>query len=300
MLQRRLIVATAMGVALLAGCATGGAGRSADRESTDQLLATLSSEQRAPITQAENAVREAEREASRADEAVQLAEQRVQAAEADVDAQAAAIEKARAQAELVRKQTEAQLEGAPVSGQVPAEAQAARRRLEEAEHAIEVAQWQRERAEALARLRESEQAYAEAFRDAAQEQVAAREAEADLVRERVASRARPAAVPGVVDPRVADAQAGMREAQANFARARAEATQRLADVQLQRRSMARFEGGPPARLSGSQPGQGQSGAQGLVSQPREVEAEPLPWPSAWQQDQGGQPKGDGQRPPAQQ
>lgn len=43
--------------------------------------------------------------------------------------------------------------------------------------------------------------------------------------------------------------------------------------------MARFESGPPPRLSGS-------AANGLVSQPREVEAEPLPWPSAWQPGQG--------------
>ncbi len=281
--QRRLVVVAAVAVALLSGCASiRGGSDTARQASTEEILATLPPEQRAPITQAENRVREAEREATRAEEAVSLAEQRVSTAGAQVDAEKAGVEKAQAQVELVRTQTRAQLEGAPVSGQVPAEAEAARRRLEDAQYGVEVARWQRQRAESLVKLRRAEQAYAGAFQRAEQEQVDVRKAEVDLARAEVASRAAPSAVQGVVDPRVAEAQAKLREAQASFARARADATQRLADVQLQRRTMARFESGPPPRLAATQQG-GQSGAQpGLVPQPREVEAEPLPWPSAWQ------------------
>jgi hypothetical protein len=287
MLQRGLVAVAAVGLVLLAGCATGGGGAPTAQISTEELLATLPAEQRAPITQAENQVREAERQAQRAEEAVKLAEQRVAEAKANRDARSAEIEQAQARAELVRNQTRAQLEGAPVSGQVPTEAQAARQRVDEAEYAVEVAQWERERADALVGLREAELTYAQAFRDTARKQVDVKTKEADIVRAQVASQASPGAVPGVVDPRVAEAQAALREVQAEFAKTRADATQKLADVQLRRQAMARFESGPPTRLSGAaQTGQGQSGSPALASQPREVEAQPLPWPSAWQPEQG--------------
>lgn len=293
--QRRLVVVAAAGLVLLTGCATRGGTTAAEQPSAEDITATLPAEQRAPILEAEDQLREAQRQADRAEEAVKLAQQRVQTARADLDAKGSAISQAEARVDLVREQTRAQLQGAPVSGQAPSEVQEARKQLDEAEHAVEVARWERDRAQALVSLREAELAYAEAFRDAAREQVDVRARQVDVARAQAASAAAPGAVPGVVDPRVAEAEAQLRQAQAEFANAHAEATQRLSDVQLRRQTMARFESGPPRPLSGAAQA-GQSGAETLASQPTRVEAQPLPWPSAWQPGQGSE--GGSQTPPA--
>jgi hypothetical protein len=276
----------------LAGCAAfSGGDRTGAQVSADEVTATLPPEQRAQITEAENALREAEQQAVRAEEAVKLAEGRTRMSRADVDARKAAVERAQAQADLVKKQHQAQLSGTPGSGQAPADVQAAQNQVADAQHAVEVARWEHDRAQAMAQLRRDEQAYAESFLKTARELVEARRAEVDLAKAQVASQATPDAVPGVANPNVARAQAKMREEQAGLARARAEATERLSRVQLGQRGMAKWQSGPPQRTSAGAPGR--SGAAQLTAEPRRVEPEPLPWPAPWEQGQaaGGQTPG---------
>ncbi len=292
--MNRAVQTTSLAAALLllAGCGAirGRPETAAAPVSTEEFLATLPAEKKQDVLAAETDVREAERQASRAQQAVALAEQRLREARAEIDARKAEVERAQAQLGLIRRQYQAQLEGAPAGGQVPQEMQAATQRLNEAEHAVEVARWEQDRAQSLAQLRERELNYARAFREAADRQVDVQRAELELVKAQTVVQNSPGLVEGVVDPRVARAQAALREAQANYARAHADATQRLAEVQLGRQTMARFQSGPPPMLPASAPGQ--SGTAQLAPKQRQVELTPLPWPTAWQAE--AQPPAPGQ------
>lgn len=283
--MNRAVQSATLAAALLAltGC---GAMRSqpemaAQGVSTEEFLATLPAERKQEIAAAETEVRRTEREAERAEMAIALAEERLKAARADVDARKAEVEKAQARVELVRKEHRAQLQGAPVKDQVPTDVQAAARRLADAEHAVDVARWHQEWAQSLVRLREREERYAKAFEEAARQQVGVKKAEVGLARAQVVERNRPGLVEEVVDPRVARAQASLRDAQASYAQAHAGATERLADVQLQRRVMARFDQGPPAKLE-TAAAPGQSGTARLAPTPQPVQLAPLPWPDPWE------------------
>jgi len=290
---RVMTVGLAAALLALAGCAafSGDGDRAGAQVSAEELVATLPPEQRAQITEAENALREADQQVVRAEEAVKLAEGRTRMSRADLDARKAAVERAQAQVDLVKKQHQAQLSGTPVSGQAPADVQGAQKQVADAEHAVEVARWEHERAQAISQLRRDEQAYAEAFLKTARELVDVRKAEAEMAKTQVASQATPDALPGVANPNIARAQAKLREEQAGLARARAEATERLARVQLGQRGMAKWQSGPPAQASAGAPGR--SGAAQLTAEPRRVEPEPLPWPAPWEQGQaaGGQTPG---------
>lgn len=282
--MNRAVQTTSLAAALLllAGCGAARSGQhaAAPQVSVDEFLATLPAEQKQDIAAAETELRQAERQASRAEQAVPLAEQRLREAEAEIDARKAEIERAQAQLELIRKQYQVQFEGAPAGGQVPQETRTAVERLNEAEHAVEIARWELDRAQSLAQLRKRELDYARAFRKAANQQVDVQRAELQVVKTQTVAQNTPGLVEGVVDPRVAQAQAALRDAQASYARAHAEATQRLAEVQLGRQTMARFQSGPPPMLPADVPGQ--SGTAQLAPTPRPVQLPPLPWPAAWQ------------------
>lgn len=297
-MQVRTTVYLGAALVALSGCGAlrSGGGASTPQVSTDQLVATLPPEQRAAITQAEEHLRAAERDAERAQQTAQVGQERVRAAQAEADARKAAIEKAQAQVDLVEKQYQAQLSGTPTGGQAPSGASDAQRRLDDARYQVEVARWQHDQAQSLAQLRQAEQQYANAFRQTAQDLVKVRQAEVDLAKAQVASQARPEAVPGVVDPTVARAQAQVREAQADLARSRAAATEQLARVQLAQRAMARFDAGPPRPLQAAAPGR--SGSAEVVAPPQALQPPALPWPQPWNPGAESQ-SGGGAQPPAQ-
>ncbi len=278
----------ALSLLLLAGCAStrsGGEALALPSVTVDEFLSMQPVDRKQPIAAADRDLRLAERRAERAELLVPLADSQVRIARAEAGARKAAVKRADAQLALVRRQHQAVFAGAPAdSGTVPDDVQRALQRFEQAEQDVDVARWWQEQADALVRVREQELAYAQTFRDAARRDVELQRAETDLAKMRLVTQATVQILPGVADPRLSVAQSSVREAQANYAKAHAEAMTRLADAQMRRAGMASFEAGPPpmASLSGSP---GQSGAAGLVSRPVAIEAEPLPWPDAWEEPQ---------------
>jgi SpoU rRNA methylase family enzyme len=266
----------------LAGCASFGArsgGPKGADVSTDEYIATLPADKVQPVWQAQEDLLQAERQAARVAHASALARVRLDQAKASSAMRQAAVDKARKDIELVRAEYEAQLDGVPVSREAPPNVEGAMRRLREAEHGLRVAQWEEEQARAFAELRDRELAYARAYADAAQQTVELKKAEFELAKQVVVAENQPNAVPGVVNPRVARAQAALREAQARYAQAHAGAIERLAAAQVQEKTMARFQGGPPSLAATL--GVGRSGAAPLAPAQRQVELEPLPWPGQY-------------------
>lgn len=286
----------ALSVMILTGCATtrsaslAGDAPALPAVTVNEFIAMQPADRQQEIASAQRDLRLAERRAGRAAALVPLAETQLRIARADVDARSAAVERADARVALVQRQHEAVFLGAPADGQtVPENVQQAIQRLDEAEYAVDVARWEREAADALARVREEELAYAQAFRNAAQRDVEMQRAQVDLARMRLVTRAAADLLPGIADPRLSLAQSRVREAQAGYAQAHAEAMTRLAAAQIRRAGMANYRSGPPAMvsLSGSP---GQSGASGLAPSAAAIEPEPLPWPDAWQEPPGDQPR----------
>jgi hypothetical protein len=266
----------------LAGCASFGArsgGPKGADVTVDEYIATLPADKVQPVWQAQEELLQAERQAARVAHASALARVRLDQAKAGAAMRQAAVDKARKDIELVRAEYEAQLDGVPVSREAPPNVEGAMRRLQEAEHGLRVAQWEQEQARAFAELRDRELAYAQAYGDAAKQNVELKKAEFELAKQVVVAENQPNAVPGVVNPRVTRAQAALREAEARYTQTHAAAIERLAAAQVQEKTMARFQGGPPSMAATL--GLGRSGAAPLAPAQRQVELEPLPWPGQY-------------------
>ncbi len=291
-------VGLALSLLVLTGCASArGASLVGDAPAlpavtVNEFLAMQPAERKQEIAVAEREARLAERRADRAAILVPLAETQLRIARADVEARKAAVARGDAHVALVRRQHEAVFAGVPADSQtVPPNVEQALQRLDEAEHAVDVARWEEEAAGALVRVRTDELAYAQAFQEAAQRDAEMQRAEADLARMRVVTRMTADILPGVTDPRFSMAQSRVREAQASYARAHADAMTRLAGAQVRRAGMASYRSGPPAMVSLSGSGApGQSASAGLVPRSVPMEPEPLPWPDAWEEPRSGQPR----------
>ncbi|HEX7127951.1 MAG TPA: hypothetical protein VF406_19515 [Thermodesulfobacteriota bacterium] len=289
-------LALVLSVAVLTGCASargaslGGDAPALPAVTVNEFIAMQPAERQQEIAAAQRELRMAERRAERAAALVPVAETQLRIARADVQNRKAAVQRSDANVALVRRQHEAVFLGVPADTEkVPEDVEQALRRLDEAEHAVDVARWEQEAAEALERVREEELAYAQAFRNAAQRDVELQQAETDLARIRLVTRATADILPGVADPRLSLAQSRVQEARAGYAEAHAEAMGRLAASQMRRAGMANYQYGPPAMvsLSGSPGG---SEAPGLVPSTAAIEPEPLPWPNAWEEPPAGQPR----------
>lgn len=287
----------AAGLALLlvplAGCAsarrTGGEALALPPVTVNEFIAMQPAARKQEIAAAERDVRAAERQAERADLLVPVAERQLEIARAELNAREAAVTRTESRLALVRKQHQATFAGVPAGSQtVPEDVQQALERFEAAEHDLDVARWEAERADAAARVREEELAYARAFREAARRDTELQRARVELARIEVVRRATADVLPGVTDPRLAEAQSRVQEAQAGYAKAHADATARLATAQLRRAGMAHYQSGPPPRLSLSGAGD-RSGASGLLPPAVRIEPEPLPWPDAWEEPAAGRP-----------
>ncbi|HEY8369310.1 MAG TPA: hypothetical protein VIM86_08325, partial [Thermodesulfobacteriota bacterium] len=248
--------ALVLSVAVLTGCAsTRGASLDGDAPAlpavtVNEFIAMQPAERQQEIAAAQRNLRLAERRADRAAALVPIAETQLRIARADVANRKAAVQRADANVALVRRQHEAVFLGMPADTQkIPQDVEQALRRLDEAEYAVDVARWEQEAAEALERVREEELAYAQAFRNAAQREVELQRAETDLARMRLVTRTTANILPGVPDPRLSLAESRVRDAQAVFAQAHAEAMTRLAASQIRRAAMANYQYGPPAMVS---------------------------------------------------
>jgi hypothetical protein len=275
----------------LAGCGAlrGPSPLAAPHLTADDYLATLPPEKTRAIASAEAELRGALRLVARAEQNLPLAEQELAVARAEAAVRAAAVARAVARLELVKRQHQAQLYAPPADGRA-AKAPAPGERLDAAESAVEVARWEQERAAWLVDLRQREIDYANAFLGVARRQVEVRRAGVEVARAQAVADGTSGLVPGIADPRVARAEVARREAELVFARAYADAAERLAAVQVRQRSRSRFRAGAPVTLAPAQ--SGSPAAAPLALTPRPVESTPLPWPAPAAPDAADAPAGD--------